>query len=52
MIADDELDLLHLGSSSPAPRESLSQPALTAVTLAGALTKRSGGRVLSMSIFS
>ena len=41
MLADDELDHLHLGSSSPAPRESLLQPALTAVTLAGALTKRS-----------
>ena len=47
MIADDELDHLHLGSSSPAPRESLLQPALTAVTLAGTLTKRSGGRGFS-----
>ena len=45
VIADDELDHLHLGSSSPAPRESLLQPALTAGTLAGALTMRSGSWV-------
>ena len=47
MIADDELDHLHLGSSSPAPRESLLQPALTAGTLAGTLTMRSGSWVIS-----